>query len=255
MEIEALPKAVPNKPFKTREALVRFIFDCFDAQTEQVVAVQVGANDGKMDDPIHKYWSSSGWHGLLIEPHPAYFADLEKTHADNNNVKLVHAAISDEPGNLNLYHIDENERNACPAWLRGCASVERERMVLAVDRANRRRNLSLSPSIIKHTVVSARRLDDILQEQGTTPNLLLVDVEGHEISVMKSFDLKKHAFKLVMIEQNSGRADEREELVGLLLDAGFICCVVGVELIAFRSGEILIPIEAMLHFNGFHVFS
>ncbi len=253
MNIAALPKAVPDRPFKTREAMLRLVFDCFDAQTENVVALQVGANDGRMDDPIFKYLTQSDWKGVLVEPHPAYFSDLEKTHKGNPNVALVHAAVGETPGKLVLYHIDENEREACPQWLRGCASMERERLIYAVNRANRRAKLSLSERITTNTEVVATRLDSILEEHDVKPNLLLVDVEGHELPVMKSFDIGNHDFKLVVIEQNSGRAEERRELVELLSNAGFICCIVGVEVIAFKQGEFQIPMEAMLHFNGFEV--
>jgi len=252
MDIQSLPTAVPNRPRQTKLALQRFVLACFDAQSDQVRVVQVGANDGRLDDPISAYWPKDYWSGVLIEPHPLYFSDLEKRHGANPNLKLVNAAVSEKEGKFTLYHLDENLRSEGPGWLRGCASLDKQRMISSIEMANRRLKATLPHSAVVGTDVVARRLDHILSDlEIATADLLVIDVEGHEVPVLKSVDLPGLGVKLAIVESNSGNKEEEREIVSILNSAGLVTFKVAADIVAIKPGSIKIPIEAMFHFNNF----
>ncbi|WP_050602058.1 FkbM family methyltransferase [Ruegeria sp. 6PALISEP08] len=252
MKIDTLPTAIDGRPRKTKLALLDFLLRCFDAQAELVTVVQVGANDGRLDDPIWQFWSKDYWRGVLIEPHPVYFSDLSSMHEENPNVALVNCAVSEWPGKMDLYHMDEGVRDRCPRWLRGCASLTEERMLSAVQRANRNRGEDIPLSAVVCTQVSARRLDDILHDlEITQADLLLIDVEGHEVSVLNSFDLSSLNLKLAIIECNVGDRGDEETIVSTLNDAGLLTYKFVNDIVAVRPEVINVPVEAMLHFQNF----
>ena len=50
--------------------------------------VQIGANDGRIDDPIYKLISRYRLKGLLVEPVPDFFESLVETYKDNSQLLL-----------------------------------------------------------------------------------------------------------------------------------------------------------------------
>ncbi|SDW24998.1 methyltransferase, FkbM family [Ruegeria halocynthiae] len=251
MILSNLPTNVSGRPWKSKRALRDFMLACLDAQSETVRVVQVGANDGKMEDPIWQYWSHGKWSGVLIEPHPVYFADLQALHDHNPKIELVNAAVSETDGTMALYHMAEHLRDECPDWLRGCASFDKKRMEAAVQTANRKNRLDIPQSAVVSTDVNVRRLDDILAElDKPKADLLVVDVEGHEVAVLASFDFSSLEAKAAIIECNAGNREEQQAIVSELNAAGMIAYQAAGDIIGLRPNAITIPIEAMFHFEN-----
>src|SRR5580700_9172972 len=65
--------------------------------------IQVGANDGVRGDPIRRYITACEWSGLLIEPLPALFAELQRNNAGNPRLDFPNAAVADRAGERPLY--------------------------------------------------------------------------------------------------------------------------------------------------------
>jgi UDP-3-O-acyl-N-acetylglucosamine deacetylase len=123
-------------------------------------------------------------------------------------------------------------------------------MEKAIARANHRQRLSLPQDALTSTDVKAKRLDAILAEVGVTEiDLLLIDVEGHEIPVMKSFDLISARPKIAIIECNAGDREAEATIVNMLKAAGLICYKLANDIVAFREGSLLLPLEAVFHFE------
>ncbi|WP_159090018.1 FkbM family methyltransferase [Ruegeria sp. Alg231-54] len=251
MNLNDLPTSVPGRPRKSKLAMRDFLLASLDARAGHMHVVQVGANDGKLEDPLFRYWSKDTWTGVLIEPHPVYFKELEGLHGKNPNVVLVNAAVSESPGTMALYHMDERLRSSCPGWLRGCASVEKGRMESAVQRANRKQGLTIPESAVVSTEVRTRRLDDILTEHGTRKaDVLVVDVEGHEVAVLNSVDFSSLETKVALIECNVGNRESKGSIVSTLNAAGMIAYQIADDIVGVRPNANTIPIEAMFHFEN-----
>lgn len=69
--------------------------------------VQVGANDGKWNDPIHRFLmrSRTSTRVLLIEPQPEIASILEETYRGHGSTTVFQGVIATESGTLVLYRV------------------------------------------------------------------------------------------------------------------------------------------------------
>jgi|GEM_PF-1837410 len=198
---------------------------------EEVHYIQVGANDGSMDDPIYKIAQQLDWSGLLIEPHPKYFAELTWTYANRDGFQLLNCGVSDESGALELHYVKESAEEKYPAWARGCASINRARLEDTLSRVAKPLD-----SDIGSVTIPVRRLDEIIETENLNESdLLVVDVEGHEMSVLRSFDLTKFHPKAILIESTSRIDDQDTEIRAHLTQAGYSQHRFGGDIFAFSE--------------------
>ncbi len=240
----------PARPRKLRGPAKQFVLDAFAAsRADKVRLVQVGANDGQMADPVYPYIAAGGWEGLLIEPHPIYFAELKALHAPRPELRLRNLAISEEAGRFDLFHLNEAARDRYPKGLRGCASLERARMIDALERGKKRKAVTVREDDIAVTQVTVMRLDAVLAEEGIDrADILVIDVEGHERQVLRSFDLGKLGPALVVVECNGIDIGNEAEIVTMMNEGGLVVRRFGDDLIGLRPGAVQVPLEAILHF-------
>jgi FkbM family methyltransferase len=93
---------------KLRELIVRPYVHRLLAQATRrfgtaFTVVQVGANDGVMDDPLSGLIFQHRWSGVLVEPNPRNFAKLRQTYREHPQVRLEESAITERPGSVTLY--------------------------------------------------------------------------------------------------------------------------------------------------------
>lgn len=65
--------------------------------------LDIGANDGKNLSNTAKL-VELGWSGVMVEPSPGAFSQLEKTYFYNKRVQPVNCAISDKAGAITFYN-------------------------------------------------------------------------------------------------------------------------------------------------------
>ncbi len=78
---------------------------CRLAVTDDFRLIQIGANDGKMDDPLYSLITRYKLKGLLVEPMPDYFEQLCRNYADQPQLTFENCAISDHDGEQELFRI------------------------------------------------------------------------------------------------------------------------------------------------------
>ena len=179
--------------------------------------VQVGANDGMIDDPMRDRASSGVWDAVLIEPSSVYLSELKALYRDNPNVKLLKTGISDSTGTLDLFRMDERYADKYPVYLRGRASLDRNVLISTM-----RRSSEYSDKHIVAEQIQLEKLQTILGRMRVgRVDVLVVDVEGHEQQVFDSLDLAKTTPKLIFYEhKHLARADNRD-LVRKFESAGY----------------------------------
>ncbi len=142
--------------------------------------VEVGVShptDGSPTWPLEQ----AGWTGVLVEPQPDVAASLVRTRTAK-----VFAAACSSP---------ENADDPMTLYVAGPQST------LDLARMNAR------PKTV--TVVSARMLDDILEEaEAPVPvDFVSIAVEGHELAVLQGFDTEHWQPRLIAIDdRGSGLA-------------------------------------------------
>ncbi len=181
--------------------------------------IQVGANDGVMEDPVREIILELGLPSLLVEPSVAMFAKLVENYKGVGDVQFLNAAVSDVPGQLDLWELPSGE--GLPVWAQGLASFDK-RVIL-----EHRRALGMSrnrlESILARTSVPVISFADLLLRFPAfcSPVLVQVDTEGHDGKVIRGLLATKCRPALINYEHKHLGFDEEEELRGSLVSEGY----------------------------------
>lgn len=154
--------------------------------------VEVGANHPTYASQTW-HLEQAGWTGVLIEPQP----DLAAFLVTARKARVFAAACSSP----------ENAGRSLPLHVDGAMSaLDHDRMAPG----------SRTAYVV---MVPARTLDDILEEAGAPApiDLLSVDVEGHEIEVLRGFDFAQWQPRLILVEDHVGSLRTHR----LLTDRGY----------------------------------
>ena len=160
-------------PHEEEEALVRAFF----GNASEGFFVEVGANHPTINSQSW-HLEQAGWSGVLVEPQPDLAAFL--VSARKAKVFAVACSSPDKAGNPMPLHV------AGPM-----SSLEPKQMAAG--------------AVAKYVImVPVRTLDDILEEaDAPTPiDLLSIDVEGHEMDVLRGFDFPFWQPRLILVEDH-----------------------------------------------------
>ncbi len=150
--------------------------------------IELGAYDGVMQSNSILF-EASGWNGLLVEPNPANYAKCVRARP---NAIVEHAACvaSDyqqryttitDVGLMSMTNESVLHGGAREEWLvRGESFIDRKRQEIDVPAE------TLSSILDKHHIEKV--------------NLMLLDVEGAEIEVLKGLDMTRHAPEYIVAE-------------------------------------------------------
>lgn len=139
--------------------------------------VEVGANDPRARSQTW-HLEQAGWTGLLIEPQP----DLARELRAMRMAKVFAVACSSP----------ENAGHTLPLHVAGpLSSLDRRRM---------------APGATPQAVIEVpiRTLDSVLEEAQAPEHFdfLSIDVEGHELEVLRGFDIVRWQPRLILLEDH-----------------------------------------------------
>lgn len=164
--------------------------------------IQVGANDGIMCDPLRPFLALSRQqdvHAVLIEPIPFYFARLRALYAEYPNVSVLNVACGAAPGKAPLYFIAPdvadrmNGEGPANDWAHGQGSFDKSVVSYWIDRNRFRgeeyvRNLEAYHASIQSMDVDIIRLSDVELSKSQENLLIVIDVQGFELDVIRGID-------------------------------------------------------------------
>jgi FkbM family methyltransferase len=151
------------------------------ATKPQVGFVQIGAFDGRTNDPIYDLVLRHGWQGVLVEPQPEPFTRLRETYADVDGLVLVNAAVAEQRGSMTLWRVG-NPQPDDPWWVAQAASFSREHLVGHIsDRPD------LHDRIIGQAV-EAMTLSDVFERSPAPVDILQIDAEGYDAKIVAMLD-------------------------------------------------------------------
>lgn len=165
--------------------------------------VDVGANDGKTGSMTYDL-EKEGWSGILIEPNPLLVENIKKTRTS----PVFQNAISSKEGELPFYIVEG------PSNLHGLSRFNYTKEF--EDHVKR------SGGEVKKTIVDVKKISTIMNEAKDLDKVdfLKIDVEGHELEVLKSFDFDKYRPTLIVTEDNFKDADK--SVRHLLASKGYV---------------------------------
>lgn len=144
--------------------------------------VQIGANDGVLDDPLSPLIFRHRWSGVLVEPNPRNFAKLRKTYQDQPQIRLEQAAITESEGTVTLYcpiELPDGEPN--PFRGLDSLSVSHFEANAWIDSDWRRYVDEIEvPSITLTRLFEKHGLEDV--------HFFLTDTEGYDKAILDQLD-------------------------------------------------------------------
>ena len=112
-----------NRPFPVLPMLVSEKLK----RGEPFYFVQVGANDGVLDDPLRELIYQHHFPGLLIEPLPDLFERLKTNYAGEHQLVYENVAILDREGPVEIHRIRSDAD--VPGHWHGIASFHRKNLL------------------------------------------------------------------------------------------------------------------------------
>lgn len=150
------------------------------------VCIEVGANNG-VDGSTTLRFEKLGWDCILVEPNPAMCSLLRA----RRKARLFECAASSVSGT---------------AVLHVAVGAEQSHAVSALGDQQKPAQILKEHGFLTEAVeVATRRMDDILDEARPTGDIdfVSIDVEGHELEMLKGFSLDRWRPAILIVEDNS----------------------------------------------------
>ena len=158
------------------------------ASVPQGTCVEVGGFDGITGSNTY-YFERIGWECLLVEPIPELCEKIRKIR----KCTLVQAAASSKSGTATLI-VPEKFK---------------ELSTLHLSKIQQDRILAEGGAELNEITVQVKTLDQILQDASITKiDFITIDVEGHEIEVLKGFTIQSYTPRVIILEDSFCRRDQ-----------------------------------------------
>jgi FkbM family methyltransferase len=203
----AIESVVRRRLWHRRSRQFEGTIERYAAATADFFVLQVGACDGVMADPIHKWIKKYHWHGVLVEPQKREFERLRITYRDNPYLRFENVAIAETEGLRPLYQVDDQRVEA--EWQRGVASLVAKPQYVREDMIV----TAMVPCITFTTLLDRHHIERI--------DLLQIDVEGYDYELLKSFDFQRIRPRLIRYEHLHLTSSDRRACAKYLAREGY----------------------------------
>jgi len=181
--------------------------------------IQVGANDGNVNDPLKKFIIKNYLKGVMIEPQPQIFEKLKINYKelDLDGIFLENIAIDHNSGFRDLYTV-QNPTNPEDLWAHAAASFDRfhiEKM-LSLD------SLNASGGCIEKVAVRCENFEYILDKYEISKlDLLQIDAEGYDFELLKIFPFSKVTPRIIHFKHLHLNETDRDASLKFLHNLGY----------------------------------
>ena len=166
--------------------------------------LQVGAFDGRTDDPIHPLVQEFGIRGIVVEPQVSMLDMLRANYADYPQVVVVNAAIADAEGSRDFYSTrDGPSRKA------------------SFLRSNLLRHGVRSEDIVAQPVRCTTIANLIREQKLERCDFIQIDAEGYDAEIMRTIDFPTVQPSIVRFEHVHLSDQDCDGCIELLASHGF----------------------------------
>lgn len=191
--------------------------------------VQVGGNDGVQNDPLRKYFkykSKYRYKAIIFEPIKYYYLKLNKLYKKNRNISIKKNFISNTKKNKKIFYLKPNMAKFLNLgkikndWAHGLGSLKKKNVISAIEK-NDFRGIKYKKKIpeFKKLIISEKVKPFKISEINFPKNfinLLVIDVQGHEINVIKSINFKKKKIDYIYYEDENKLSNESNKIKKIL---------------------------------------
>jgi FkbM family methyltransferase len=195
--------------------------------TNGFVLIQVGANDGFSNDPVHAFVKRDRWSGVLLEPQKWVFEEqLSQVYRAHPNLVLLNAALDRQLGSRSIYSLSFTNAR----WATGLSSFDNTELLAGLESGSISERASMDNCTVPDDIGEAIREDrvetitfeEILQTyQFSKVDLLQVDCEGFDGEVVRMFPFDRVVPRFINFESVHLESSERAYLTGWLSDLGY----------------------------------
>jgi len=216
-------KVKAHNPQEEKQITRENFFDLYfsNVDTDNFFFIQVGANDGKTNDPIYPYVIKYKLSGIAVEPQPDVFELLQETYKNNNNVVCMNAAISKITGTKPFYLVKESfKTNENFKRVTGIASFNKK--VLRRTLKNKIPKYSNVDDYIQESLLNSFSLDDLIKNHDIKKiDMIQIDCEGYDYEIIKTINFDKFLPSIINFESNYLSDKDRKECEGMLESQGY----------------------------------
>ena len=173
---------------------------------KQLSFVQIGANDGVMNDPIYNFniTNKDVVSGFVIEPLPDIYEKLVKNYKLCPKIKPVNIAIHTSQREMIMHRVKPEREAEVPDLARGIASFDSDHW--------KKTTIVPDSDFIEQVTVKCISFTEFVKINSIKNNLdlLMVDTEGYDYEILLSIDFTIVKPKIIHFEHGV-----RNELMSL----------------------------------------
>jgi FkbM family methyltransferase len=193
----------------------------FFSNKDDIFFIQVGSNDGKLGDPIHRLVvSNNTWRGIFIEPVPYLFQKLKLTYKNSSRFIFENVAISSESRRQKFFYIQELDKVNLnlPEWIDQLGSFDKKHILKHIAEFD----IEHLEKYIIEDIIDCATFEEICRRNEVHKiDLLHIDAEGYDFKVLSQVDFCKYKPLVVLFENKHLQEDEVIQAECLLKDKGY----------------------------------
>ena len=230
-----------RRMYKPRPGTIEVFLDKYSSEHKQLTFLQVGANDGFINDPLHIFIKRDNWTGVLLEPQPDVYNDfLIKLHRKRPGITAINAALDQNDGTRPLYKLSISTER----WATGLSSFNRELLEEKLTDGSMKKNLrrqgitlpdNKDDCITSVEVATISPATLLKKFDGKGLDLLAIDTEGFDYEILKMLDLNRIAPEVIIYEETVFDERTAEECRGYLQSHGYSCQSIKRDVLAIKN--------------------
>lgn len=206
----------------------QIFFQLLSKQKNAVSFIQIGANDGVTNDPIHTFIKKYKWKGTLVEPLPDFFKKLKENYAGETQLNFENLGIGNKEDLLQFYYLPTQYNN--PEWLQQIGTFSKE--AIEINLKNQPAYLPLVeaksiPVITLSSLIQRSKLLDI--------DLLVIDAEGFEFQILSQLEKASVKPNYIFYEWGCMTEEENKALQQILINLGYEFYAASGDLLAVKK--------------------
>lgn len=227
--------------YKPQPGSIEEFLDNYSRRHKPVTFLQVGANDGFINDPLHPFIKRDDWTGVLLEPQPDVYKEyLVRLHRKRPGINAINAALDKNDGSRPLYKLAISKER----WAHGLSSFDRDVLVQRIGNAGmmknmRRQGITLPDN--KDDCIMSEEVATISPEtllrmfEGGSPDLLAIDTEGYDYEILKMLDLNRISPEVIIYEEAVFDEKTAGECRNYLATHGYSCRPIRRDVLAIKT--------------------
>lgn len=209
--------------------------------------LQIGACDGFVYDPLHKFIKRDNWQGVMLEPQPEVVRNqLSRLYSKREGVRIINAALDRRKGKRMLYTIALSSER----WATGLASFNRDILIGKLqsgmlEKHFRRQGIDFTGSPgdavkgIEVNTITPCEISTLFGDEGI--DLLAVDTEGYDYEIIRMLDIDTLSPEIILFEEINLSPEEMTECRSYLASKGYRIITFGKDSVAASASVAINP--------------